>query len=163
MNNSETFKVKTPSDTEIVITRVFDATPELVFKALTDPAYIEKWLVGPEGWSMTACDIDLSVGGALRIVWRNDVDGNEMVVGGRYTEIEPPGLIVHTEIFNDEDADGGAIETDTIVAEGDKTRLTMKMTYPSKEIRDQMIGMGEGNRECFERMEELFSEFKTAA
>ncbi|MCO6509713.1 MAG: SRPBCC domain-containing protein [Aridibacter famidurans] len=164
MKNSETFEVLTPADTELVMTRLFDATPELVFDALTRPEYIKQWMLGPEGWSMTACDFDVRVGGRFRLVWR-DEEGNEWVVGGEYTEIDPPGLIVHTEYFNDDEASGGSVETDTIVSEGEKTRLTMTMVYPSKEICQQMIesGMAEGNRVCFDRMEEIFGEAATAA
>lgn len=165
MKNSETFEVMTPSDTELVMTRLFDATPELVFEALTNPEYIKRWQSPPEPWSIAVCDIDVRVGGEFRIVYRNDDDGSEWVVNGKYTKIEPPGLIVHTEMFNEDDSDGGSVETDTIVPEGDKTRLTMTMVYASKEIRDQVIesGMVEGNCDCFDRMEEIFEESAAAA
>lgn len=165
MKNSETFEVLTPGDRELVLTRLFDATPELVFEALTKPEYIRRWQSPPDPWSMAVCDIDARVGGEFRFVYRNDDDGTEWVVNGKYTEIDPPGLIVHTEMFNEDDSNGASVETDTIVAEGDKTRLTMTMVYASKEVRDQVIasGMAEGNCACFDILEGIFEERAAAA
>jgi hypothetical protein len=77
MNNIGSFKVTTLSDREIRMTRVFDAARHLVFDALTKPALVKQWLLGPPGWTMPICEIDLSVGGAYRFLWR-DSDGTEM-------------------------------------------------------------------------------------
>ena len=72
MKNTGTMKVTTPTDREIVMTRVFDAPRGLVFDALTKPELVKRWLLGPPGWAMPVCEIDLKVGGAFRYVWRRD-------------------------------------------------------------------------------------------
>ena len=66
MNNAETFQLTTPTDLEIVMTRVFDAPRKLVFEAWTTPKYLPQWMLGPEGWTMPVCEIDLRTGGAWR-------------------------------------------------------------------------------------------------
>lgn len=165
MRNSETFEVTTPGEREIVMTRLFDATPEQVFDALTKPELVAKWLLGPDGWSMPVCDIDLRVGGEFRYVWRNNENATEFGVNGTYREIEAPGRIVHTELFNDDWTNGESVVTNTIVGESRKTRLTMSVTYSSREVRDMVIetGMSKGVATSFDRLEGIFGEAVTAA
>ena len=79
----------TPSDTEIVITRVVDAPRPIVFEAWTKPKHLQQWLLGPPGWTMPVCEIDLRPGGAWRYVWRK-ADGEEMTMGGIFREVVPP-------------------------------------------------------------------------
>ena len=69
--NHMTFKIEPSGDREIIMTRVFDAPRDLVFDALTKPDLAKRWLLGPPGWSMPVCEIDLKVGGTYRYVWRN--------------------------------------------------------------------------------------------
>ena len=99
MKNTGTLKVTTPSDREIVLTRVFDAPRRLVFDALTQPELLKRWF-GPRGWSMAVCEVDLKVGGAFRFVLRGP-DGTEMGMRGVYREIVPPERSVHVESFDD--------------------------------------------------------------
>ena len=96
-----TLKVTTPSEREIVMTRVFDAPRQLLFEAHTKPDLVKRWLLGPPGWSMPVCEIDLRVGGKFRYVWRRDNDGTQMGMGGVYREIEAPERIVNTEKFDE--------------------------------------------------------------
>jgi len=63
--------VKTPNDFDLVCTRIFAAPRRLVFDCHTRPALVKRWLLGPPGWSMPVCEIDLSVGGRFRYLWRN--------------------------------------------------------------------------------------------
>ena len=100
MNNPGNLKLTTRGDREIVITRAFDAPRKLVFDALTKPELIKQWLLGPDGWSMPVCEIDLKVGGKYRYVWRRDKDGTEMGMGGVYREIVAPERVVATEKFD---------------------------------------------------------------
>jgi uncharacterized protein YndB with AHSA1/START domain len=93
-----TLKVTTPTDREIVMTRVFDAPRKIVFEALSKPELLQRWLLGPPGWSMVVCENDLKVGGVFRHVWRK-VDGREMAMRGVYREVVPPERIVRTESF----------------------------------------------------------------
>lgn len=71
-----TLDVTTPSDKEIRLTRMFDASPELVFECHTKPDLLKRWLLGPPGWSMPVCEVDLRVGGRYKYVWHNDADGS---------------------------------------------------------------------------------------
>jgi uncharacterized protein YndB with AHSA1/START domain len=85
----------TPSDREVVMARVFDAPRRLVFDAWTSPEHLPHWMLGPSGWTMPVCEIDLRPGGAYRYVWRRS-DGTEMGMGGVYKEIAPPERLIAT-------------------------------------------------------------------
>src|SRR5258708_8669069 len=100
MRNAGTLKLTTRSDREIVMTRAFDAPRTLVWDAFTKPELIKRWLLGPDGWSMPVCEIDLRVGGRYRYVWRN-TKGDEMGMGGVYREIAPPGRITAAAASDD--------------------------------------------------------------
>lgn len=98
MKNTGTLKVETRGDREIVMTRVFDASRELVFKALTTPALLKRWF-GPHGWTLTECEVDLRVGGAWRFL-STGPNGRTMGMRGVYREIVPNERIVSTEAFD---------------------------------------------------------------
>ena len=155
MKNTGTLKVTTPSDREIVLTRVFDAPRSLVFDALTKPELLKRWF-GPRGWSLVVCEIDLRVGGKWRFVLRGP-DGHEMGMRGVYREIVPPDRSVHTESFDD--YPGESIVTTVLVEQGGKTTLTGTILYESKEIRDAVInsGMEHGAAESHDRLAELLA------
>ena len=86
----------TPSDTEIEVTRVVDAPRELVFDCWTKAEHVTKWMLGPDGWTMPVCEIDLRPGGSWHFAWRKG-DGCEMEMHGTYREISPPERLVSTE------------------------------------------------------------------
>lgn len=149
-------EVTTPSDREVVIKRDFDAPVGLVFDCHTKPDLVRRWLLGPPGWTMPVCDIDLKVGGRYRYVWRGPA-GEEMGMGGIYREIAPPGLIVVNEIF-DEDWTGGETTVTTRFEEaGGVTRSTVTVLYSSKEARDaaKRSGMADGMEAGYQRLDEL--------
>src|SRR6266480_2492039 len=85
----------TPSDREIVATRVIDAARRLVWEAWTSPKHVPHWLLGPEGWAMPVCEIDLRPGGSWHYGWRR-ADGTQMDMHGEYREISPPERHVFT-------------------------------------------------------------------
>ena len=165
MLNSQTFKVTTPSDLEIAMTRVFNAPRRLVFDALTKPELVRRWLLGPAGWSMPVCEIDLRVGGAYRYVWRNDTKGKEMGSGGVFREIVPPERIVCTELFDEAWYAGEAIVTNVLVEQGGQTTLTVTSRFASRETRDGVLksGMESGVAVSYDRLEELLSSQGTSA
>ncbi|MCI0403922.1 MAG: SRPBCC domain-containing protein, partial [Acidobacteria bacterium] len=127
MTNTKTLQVTAQGDREIVMTRVFDAPPRLVFDAHTKPELVKRWLLGPPGWSMLVCEIDLRVDGKYRYVWRRDSDGKEMACGGVFREIARPERIVHTESFDDPWYPGEALVTTLLAEQGGKTTLTQTM------------------------------------
>jgi uncharacterized protein YndB with AHSA1/START domain len=88
----------TPSEREIVATRVFDAPRKLVWEVWTRPEHVQNWLLGPEGWTMPVCEIDLRPGGSWHFVWRRS-DGAEMGMSGVYREVVPPERLVNTEAW----------------------------------------------------------------
>ena len=155
MKNTGTLEVTTPTEREIVLTRVFDAPRSLVFDAMTKPELLKRWF-GPRGWSLVVCEVDLKVGGAWRFVLRGP-DGTEMGMRGIYREIVPPERSVHTESFDD--FPGESLVTTTLVEQGGKTRLTGTVLYPSQEIRDMVIksGMEHGAAETYDKLAEYLA------
>src|ERR1043165_2352451 len=132
--NKDTFQVTTPSEEEVCLTRVFDAPRRLVFEAMTKPEHVKRWwgCLG-EGYSVPVCEIDLRVGGKWRFVNRHPK--GEVCFYGEYKEISPPHRIVFTEIF-EQFPDTVSVVTAELTEEGQKTRLTSTVKYPSREVRD---------------------------
>lgn len=159
MSNTSSLQVTTPSDREIAMTRVFDAPREMVFEALTRPELLKRWLLGPDGWSLDVCEIDLQVGGAYRYVWRREADGTEMGMGGVYREIAAPERIVATEVFDQPWYPGEAVGTTVLVERNGKTTLTNTMIYASKEARDGVLqsGMESGVSASYDRLAEILA------
>jgi uncharacterized protein YndB with AHSA1/START domain len=151
--------VTTPSDREIAITRVFDAPRRLVFDAHTKPELVKRWLLGPPGWSMPVCEIDLRVGGKYRWVWRHDRDGTQMGMGGVYREIAAPERLVATEKFDEAWYPGEALNTLVLVEQRGRTTLTQTMRYESREARDAVLksGMEKGLTASYDRLAELLA------
>jgi uncharacterized protein YndB with AHSA1/START domain len=159
MTNPGALNVTTRGDREIVMTRAFDAPRRLVFDAYTRPELITRWLLGPPGWSMPICQVDLKVGGSYRFVWRSDADGSEMGMGGVYREIVPPERLVNTEAFDESWYPGEALVTLVLVEQGGKTALTVTILYESREARDAVIksGMESGVAASYDRLAELLA------
>src|SRR5580765_976547 len=139
MINTGKLKVSASGDREIVMTRVFDAPRRLVFDAFTKPELVKQWLLGPDGWSMPVCEIDLKVGGKYRYVWRRDKDGTEMGMGGVYREIVAPDRIVATEKFDQSWYPGEAVVKFVLIEQAGKTTLTETILYESREARDGVL------------------------
>ena len=157
---SPTFKITTPSDLEIVMTRVFDAPAALVFDAWTQCEHLKRWF-GPRSWSLPECEIDLRVGGKWRYLMRNN-DGMEMGMHGEYREVQRPTRLVSTEMFEGDEFEAMEVAPSTpwTLEERDgKTTMTVTALYKSKEARDGVMqtGMEEGAAESFDRLEELLS------
>ena len=155
MKNTGTLKVTTPTDREIVMTRVFDAPRSMVFDAFSKPELLKRWF-GPRGWSLVVCDVDLRVGGGFRFVMRGP-DGKEMGMRGVYREIVAPERSVHMESFDD--YPGESQVTAVFIEQGGKTTLTATVLYPSKEVRDIVIksGMEHGAAESYDKLAELLA------
>jgi uncharacterized protein YndB with AHSA1/START domain len=141
----------TPSDREVAMTRVFDAPRRLVWEAWTNPKHVPHWLLGPEGWTMPVCEIDLRPGGAWHFVWRRS-DGSEMEMRGLYKEIIAPDRLVTTESWGGDWPE--TVNTLTLSEKNGKTTMTQTVLYPSKEARDAALktGMKDGASESFDRL-----------
>jgi uncharacterized protein YndB with AHSA1/START domain/DNA-binding transcriptional ArsR family regulator len=152
-NKPDVTTFTTPSDREIVVTRVFDAPRRLVWEAWTSPEHLPHWMLGPEGWTMPVCESDLRQGGAHRCVWRGS-DGTEMEISGVYREIRPPERLVSTESWGGDWPE--TLNTLIFTEEDGKTTVTLTVLYPSKEARDAALktGMKEGMSAGFNRLDE---------
>jgi len=158
--NSDTFAVSTPSDREIRMTRLFDAPRRLVFEAMTKPEHIKRWWgrLG-EGYSVPVCEVDLRPGGRWRFVNRHP--NGEAAFHGVYREITPPERVVFTEIY-EPFPDAESVVTGVYTEENGKTRLTVDVLYPSKDVRDMVLksGMDKGAAISYDRLEEVARELQ---
>jgi uncharacterized protein YndB with AHSA1/START domain len=152
------FNVSTPTDREILVTRDFNAPRHLVFDTFTKPELVRRWLLGPPGWTMPICEIDLKVGGAYRYLWRKPGE-KDMGMGGIFREIVAPERVVATETFDESWYPGEALDTTVFNEQGGITTITITILYESKEARDTVrrSGMEQGMAAGYTRLEELLS------
>ena len=159
MSDARMLTVVARGDREIVMTRTFDAPRHLVFEAFVTPDLVKRWLLGPDGWSMPVCEIDLKPGGRYRYVWRHDSDGRTMASGGVYREVSPPARTVATEQFEDPWYPGESIVTTTFIQTGAATTVEMVLLFDSRETRDGVLksGMETGVARSYERLDEMIA------
>lgn len=150
---NRTVNVTTPSEREIAVTRVFDAPANVIFDFHTKPELVQKWLLGPPGWSMPLCEIDLKAGGRYRYLWRSDDGSNEFGVSGAFHEIDRPRRIVHSETMDG--VPGEALCTLTLDESDARTTLTMTMRFETQAERDRALesGMTDGMSASYDRLE----------
>jgi len=150
--------IETPSDREIVMTRVFDAPRQMLFDAFTKPELVPQWLTGRPDHTMPVCEIDLRVGGAYRYVWRGP-DGFEMSSQGVFREVTPPERVVATERFEPSWYDGENVNTTIFEEAAGRTTVTLRIQCGSKEIRDTMLksGMERGVAYSYDRLEQMLT------
>ncbi|MCU1237678.1 MAG: hypothetical protein JWP63_5645 [Candidatus Solibacter sp.] len=160
--NRESFKVTTPSDNEIRLTRLFDAPRHLVFEAMTKPEHVKQWWgrLG-DGYSVPVCEIDLRPGGSWRFVNRHPK--GEAAFHGEYREVTPPSRVVFTEIF-EQFPDTVSVVTAELSDEDGKTRFTATVWYPSLQVRDMVVasGMARGAGISYDRLEDLVATLQRA-
>ncbi len=168
MRTIEKAQVSLPSDTTVRVTRDFKAPRTLVWEAHTDPKLIKRWMLGPPGWSMPVCEMDVRPGGKYRWRWRSDETGAEFGFHGDFREVDAPSAMTHAEYYDPGDV-GGAMDASqpsiirTSFAEKDGvTSLEMIMTFASKEIRDAAVstGMTDGMEMGYERLDALYAELQ---
>lgn len=152
-----TLQVTAQGERDIVITRRFDAPRHLVFEAHTRPELVRRWLLGPDGWSMAVCEIDLRVGGRYHYVWQHAASGRQFGMGGAFREIAAPGRLVSTERFDESPFPGEAVNTLVLTEEHGQTLLTLTSVYPTGELRDMALrsGMEQGIGPSYERLQAL--------
>ena len=158
MSTRSAMTVTKPSDREVCFTRRFQAPRALVFKTFTEPAWLERWMIGPDGWTMSVCEVDLKPGGRFRYAWTKP-GGKEMGMGGTYVEVTPPSRMVHVELF-DEDWTGGGTTVTTELADVDgATLMTMTVVYSSQAARDGALesGMTSGMEMSYARLDSLLA------
>ena len=151
MKNRTTVERK--SERELVVTRIINGPPRIVFEAFTSPELLKRWWV-PKSFDMSllSCEVDVRVGGQYRFVIRQG-DSKPMAFFGRYIEVTPHSRLVWT---NEEGDDGGAVTTVTFEENDDRTLLVLQELYPSKQVRDEAFaGMEGATPEQFAQLDEL--------
>jgi uncharacterized protein YndB with AHSA1/START domain len=163
MTNS--LKMEAGAEREVVVTRVLDAPRRLVFDAFTRPEMIKRWMLGPDGWTMPVCEMDLRAGGAYRWVWQKGANGAQMSVTGVFQEVAAPERLVHTEKFDPPWYPGEAVITTRFAQEGGKTALRLAIVYPSQETRDNVLksDMKNGMEQSYARLERILAPAATGA
>jgi uncharacterized protein YndB with AHSA1/START domain len=149
-------KLKTEGDKYIIVTRHFAASPEAIYRAHTDPQLIQKWLLGPEGWTMPVCISEARPNGKIRYEWTNG-KGAGFHLTGEYLELAPYSRIVHVERMHLPDpTPDNHVET-RFDPDGADTLMTMRMTLPDAETRARMLstGMERGMEASYVRLESM--------
>jgi uncharacterized protein YndB with AHSA1/START domain len=149
-------------ETEILITREFNATRHLVYKAYTTPELVRRWWAGRRG-QMTIAEIDLRVGGMWRFVMTSS-EGFEVAFHGTYREIVPDERLVHTEVY-EAMPDAEAVNTLTFAETDGRTTLTVLVDCGTREVRDGMMasGMEVGMQEAYDLIEQIAIELAEEA
>jgi len=160
--NPKGLQISTPTDTTIVLTRSFQASRRLVWEAMTEPAKMRRWMLPPPGWTMTVCECDARVGGALRVAWKSDEADPAMTLHGVFTEVVEQERVVHTEtmVLGSGETIGKLVETHEFAEKDDVTTMRITQAYDAKEARDGAIasGMDEGMEACYERLEAMITQ-----
>jgi uncharacterized protein YndB with AHSA1/START domain len=158
-------EVTLPSDREVRVTRTFNAPRTLVWDAHTKPELVKKWMLGPPGWTMPVCEMDVRVGGKYRWRWRNDADGKEFGFYGTFLEVNAPARIVHDEYYDPGDVGGAMPSNDParitleLSESGGVTTIVNVMRFASKEARDGAVstGMTDGMEMGYARLDDMFA------
>jgi uncharacterized protein YndB with AHSA1/START domain len=147
--------LKTEGETHLVVTRHFAASPGEVYRAHTECELLQKWLLGPEGWTMPVCVSEARPGGRIRYEWSNGK--HDFYLTGEYVEVEPFRRLVHIErMFLPAATPDNRVET-TFAPDGDGTLMTIRMTLPDAATRAQMLstGMEKGMETSYVRLEAM--------
>jgi uncharacterized protein YndB with AHSA1/START domain len=149
----------TPTDRELVATRVFDAPRKKLWDAHTNPRHVSQWMLGPDGHTMPVSDMDLRPGGKWHYQWR-EPNGSTMDMDGEYQEVKAPERLVATERWG---KDWPETINDTVLTEKDgRTTVTVKVLYPSREAREKarQTGMEEGWSQSYDRLDDYLTTMK---
>jgi uncharacterized protein YndB with AHSA1/START domain len=155
--------VTLPNDRDVVVVRTFNAPRNLVFDAWTKPELVRRWLLGPPGWTMPVCEMDVRVGGKYRWRWRSDETGKEFGFVGEFREVVRPSRIVHVERYEPGDVGGEmgeALVTSEMTEKDGVTTHRMTIRYESKEVRDAAVktGMTDGMEMGYQLLDKLLAE-----
>jgi uncharacterized protein YndB with AHSA1/START domain len=156
----ENADVSLPGDTTVQVRRSFHAPRESVWRAHTEPKLVQRWMLGPPGWTMPVCEMDVRTGGKYLWRWRSEDEGKEFGFHGEYRDVDAPRNIVHTEFYDPGDVGGdmgeGALISMSLSDDGGgKTTLTVLMDFYTREARDAAVstGMTDGMEMGYARLE----------
>jgi uncharacterized protein YndB with AHSA1/START domain len=154
VTSSGTAVVTLPTDTQILITRQFDAPRHLVYKAWTTPDLIKRWWSGDRG-EVNSIEVELRVGGSWRYVMTANA-GFEVAFHGEYREVVPNERLVYTEVFEGA-PDAEAVSTLTLAEQDQRTTVTILVQHANQESRDAHVnsGMEDGLQEALDHLEQV--------
>ncbi|MEZ4362813.1 MAG: SRPBCC domain-containing protein [Kofleriaceae bacterium] len=146
--------LETEGERFVIVKRRFNAPPEAVYRAHVEPALLQQWCLGPDGWTMPVCINEGKAGGKLRYEWTN-AEGQGFYLTGEILEVDPPHRMVHVERMHLPDPTPDNHVVTTFTADGDGTLMTMRMTLPDAETRKAMLssGMEHGMEASYQRLE----------
>jgi uncharacterized protein YndB with AHSA1/START domain len=155
--------VSTPSDHEVKVVRSFRAPRDLVYKTYTTPELVKRWMLGPPGWAMPVCEMDVRVGGSYRWRWRNDETGKEFGFHGVFKEVHAPSKLVNTQYYDSGDVGGdmgeGTLLSVEFVEERGVTTMTSLMDFGTKRARDAAMstGMTDGMEQSYQLLDTVLA------
>lgn len=159
--NPQGVQITTPTDTSIVLIRTFNAPRRLVWDAMFTPEKMRRWMLPPPGWTTTVCEVDLRVGGALKVAWKSKEADPAMTLEGVFTEVVLHERAVHTEkmALGSGQTIGSQIETHEFTEKGGITTMRITQVYESKEARDGALasGMDEGMEACYQQLDAVLA------
>jgi uncharacterized protein YndB with AHSA1/START domain len=157
-------EVSLPSDSEVKVTRQFKAPRELVYHAYTRPELVSRWLLGPPGWDMPVCEMDVRVGGAYRWRWRSQADGSEFGFHGDFKEVDQPARLVHSQHYDAGEVGGDMGEAALVTVEMSEqdgvTTVTTVIDFRTKQARDGAVstGMTDGMELSYQGLDKVLAE-----
>jgi uncharacterized protein YndB with AHSA1/START domain len=155
-------QISTPTDTTIVLTRTFNAPRRLVWEAMFTPDKMRRWMLPPPGWTITTCECEARVGGALSVAWKSDEADPVMTLRGEFTEVVLHEHAIHTEAMalGSGQSIGSLLEKHEFADEGAVTAMCITQTYESKADRDGALasGMDQGMEACYQKLEALLAQ-----
>jgi uncharacterized protein YndB with AHSA1/START domain len=154
--------ISTPTDTTIVLTRTFDAPRRLVWEAFTSPDRMRRWMLPPPGWTLTVCECDPCMAGALRLVWKSEESDPAGTLHGVFTDTVPYERMTHTEtmLLGAGQPIGSQIETHEFAEKHGVTTMRITQVYASKEARDGALatGMDEGMEAGYRQLDAVLAQ-----
>jgi uncharacterized protein YndB with AHSA1/START domain len=162
---NKTAQVSLPSDTEVRVTRDFRAPRQMLWDAHTQPELVKRWMLGPPGWSMPVCEMDVRVDGKYRWRWRSDENGQEFGFFGKFNAVDAPARLAHDEYYDpgtmpaDMDTTSPAIIDTSFTERDGVTTLVSVMRFATREIRDGAVstGMTDGMEMGYQRLDKMFA------
>lgn len=155
-------QVTLPSDREVQVVRSFRAPRALVYRCYSEPELIRQWMLGPPGWTMPVCEMDVRVGGTYRWRWRSKDGATEFGFSGVFREVTPGLRTVHTETYDAGNTGAGesggeALIATTFTEAAGMTTVTTLMDFGSKDVRDAAMatGMTDGMEQSYALLDKV--------
>ena len=160
--NPAGLQISTPTDTTIVLTRTFNAPRRLVWDAMFTPDKMRRWMLPPPGWTMTRCECDARVDGALELAWKDAEADPVMTLQGTFTDVVLHERAVHDETMalGSGQVIGHQVETHEFEEVGGVTRMRITQLYDSKDARDEAVrsGMEHGMEAGYQQLDAVLAQ-----